>query len=107
MAFSSALIEQMWAMADTQPGIDGKTWRKDFAGAWIRKDQFGLHTEYGWVIDHIRPRSLGGGDDLRNLQPIHWRNNISKGTDYPKFRTIVSSVGSTNIHKEQRWQARD
>ena len=107
MAYSPSLIEKMWIKADPQQGVDHKMWRKDFAGAWIRKDQFGLHTEYGWGIDHIMPRSMGGGDEERNLQPIHWRNNLSKMDKYPEFRTIVSSNGNRNILKEQLWRATD
>lgn len=30
-------------------------------------------------IDHIRPRSLGGGDDLANLQVAHRACNLRKG----------------------------
>lgn len=35
--------------------------------------------EWGPSIDHITPRSLGGSDDLGNLQLAHWRCNRAKG----------------------------
>ena len=30
---------------------------------------------FGWYIDHIRPKSYGGGDELSNLRPLSFRNN--------------------------------
>ena len=40
-------------------------------------------SEYGWEIDHIEPVALGGGDELTNLQPLNWQNNVKKGDQYP------------------------
>jgi len=42
-------------------------------------------SKYGWEIDHIMPTSLGGTDDVGNLQPLHWENNRKKGDSYPWY----------------------
>ena len=96
-------IEIIWQKATSVAGYDDTKWRKDFAGAWIQRSQFGIRSEYGWEIDHLMPRSVGGSDEPSNLVPMHWRNNVVKSNDYPIFNSIVTSEGNHNIDKEQSW----
>lgn len=59
-------------------------WRTDICGSWICRSDYGRRdSEYGWEIDHIRPKSKDGSNLMRNLQPLHWRNNLRKGDKYP------------------------
>lgn len=98
------IIDQLWNLvAVKRNGVASSFWGKDLAGAWIRKDQFDKHSQYGWVIDHVKPKTLGGTDELDNLQPLHWRNNMEKGTNYPNFDTCISSAGEQNIIRVKRW----
>ncbi len=101
---SISIILRVWEKASSIPGYDPDIWRKDFAGAWIRKDSYGMHTKYGWEIDHLQPLSKGGTNDENNLTAIHWQNNITKGADYPKFNTSVTSEGNRNIEQRKKWQ---
>ena len=40
-------------------------------GAWIFRGHYGRKdSEYGWVIDHIKPLSEGGTNDISNLRPM-------------------------------------
>ena len=98
------MVERIWLTAHKEPGYDPSKWRKDFAGAWIRYDLYGIHQKYGWEIDHIVPRSHGGADTIDNLQPIHWQNNQMKGNNTPEFKTIITSEGNINIEKEKQWK---
>lgn len=39
---SKSIIDQIWLKATAVDGFNSDKWRKDFAGAWIQRDQFGL-----------------------------------------------------------------
>lgn len=103
---SKSIIDQIWLKATAVDGFNSDKWRKDFAGAWIQRDQFGLsglQAPFGWSIDHLKPRSMGGSDDVSNLLPLHWKNNVAKSNRYPEFKTVVTSLGNKNIEKERSW----
>jgi hypothetical protein len=52
----------------------------DFAGWEIRKGAHGQNgSRFGWNIDHILPKSMGGTDDLNNLQITHMDTNSERG----------------------------
>ena len=102
--FTEALIDQIWDKAKAVDGYDSNRWRQDLAGAWIKKDQYGIQSAYGWEIDHLRPHKVGGSDDLDNLNPLHWENNRTKGADYPEFKTSISSDGNKNITQIKSWR---
>ena len=101
--FSSEKIQQVWEKGTVVQGYDPSKWRKDFAGAWIRRDLYGGTHEYGGAIDHLRPRTTGGTDDIENLAPLHWRNNLTKAANYPNFYTVISSNGNKNVERRRRW----
>lgn len=98
------LIEQVWSNATQVEGRNPDLWRKDFAGAWIRRDQFGVSSKFGWVVDHIKPKSKGGDDMINNLQALHWRNNVSKGNQYLEVQTCITSDGDDNIYMIKKWR---
>lgn len=102
--FTDIQIDKVWAKASEVPGYDSNIWRKDFAGAWIRREYYGMLGKYGWEIDHLKPVVLGGTDDLSNLNPLQWQNNRSKGDDYPIFTTIIKAENNQNIEKNQEWR---
>lgn len=98
MQFSDEIKLQVWNRATAVEGFDPAIFRKDACGAWIIFNKYGLRDNpYGWEIDHVYPQSLGGDDNIRNLRAMHWRNNESKGNDYPSYIARTTSKGNTNV----------
>lgn len=75
----------VWEKAQIIPDVNKDLIRIDRCGALIRWDKYGeiIEKGFGWEIDHIRPVSLNGNDDLSNLQPLQWQNNRHKSDTFP------------------------
>lgn len=98
--FSDAQKLIAWQHANIVEGYDPNHVRKDVCGAWILWGKFG-HTDspFGWEIDYVLPRRLGGDEQDVNLMAIHYLNNRSKRDDYPSFLAAVTSQDNQNIKK--------
>lgn len=94
---------RVWEHASKVPGYNPSIWRKDFAGAWIRRDSYNCQSKYGWTIEAMIPLEYGGKFQLDNLEAIHWQNALSKGKDYPEFYSILTSEGNNNFKKKRKW----
>ena len=106
--FNEKTIEQVWELARTVEGFNPDMVRKDACGAWIMKNQYGNRDSiYGWEIDHVYPLSMGGTDDIINLRAMQWDNNLSKGDDYPVYKSKVQSEGNKNIYIEEQYTVND
>lgn len=104
--FSKETILEVWQKANTIDGVDSNEYRQDRAGAWIQFSMYGNTNDdlnFGWEVDHQKPKALGGSNNLSNLVPRQWLNNRTKGDDYPNFKTSVTSQGNKNIYKEESW----
>jgi hypothetical protein len=87
--FDEVTIEAVWQKGTPEP--DYPLFRKDCCGASMQRSKYGKTEQFGWEIDHIKPESQGGTDDLSNLQPLQWENNRHKGDDYPDWSCKVKS----------------
>lgn len=78
--YSDELLLAVWSKAEEVYGYDARIWRKDFAGAWIRYDHYGMKDSFGWQIDHKRPQAQGGTDDNKKS------STASVGKQFGKIR---------------------
>ena len=108
MEVTDNLKKRIWAKATVPVGYEITQLRKDVCGAWMQWDKYGDNTNpFGWHIDHIYPKSKLEAkripevkiDDEINLQPMNYRNNESKGDDYPEYNSVVTSKGLNNIEE--------
>lgn len=80
----STLADKVWEKAKKIQGKDPNKYRQDPYGNTMFKASYGKDTPMGWNIDHIKPKSKGGSDSLRNLQALNSKVNKSKGNSSKK-----------------------
>ncbi|GAB1351394.1 hypothetical protein MASR1M12_01240 [Erysipelotrichia bacterium] len=96
MAFDEETVGKVWEKGTAVPGYDPRVHRKDQCGAWMQFNERGnRNSALGWEIDHITPTSSGGGDQLSNLRPLQWENNVSKSDG--RLVCVVVSKGNANV----------
>lgn len=71
--------DRVWDHAQKARGKDPQLYRKDPYGRLIFKRSYGLDSEMGWTVDHIKPKSRGGSDATVNLQALSTKVNRVKG----------------------------
>lgn len=93
----SDIIWRVWARGEIFAGNDPVFWRRDVCGAWIFRSHYDRKdSEYGWVIDHIKPISKGDVDTISNLRPVQWENTVRRADG-----TIECRVTSTGVHNDK------
>lgn len=83
-SFDLDTVNMVWQKAKRIANSKTDSFREDICGSIIAKSAYGKTAhEYGWEIDHIKPVSKGGTDQIDNLQPLHWETNRAKSDTYP------------------------
>lgn len=96
-------IQEIWEKGIIVEGYNKDMYRQDFGGAWISREAHGdTNSILGWEIDHIYPIAKGGDNHIENLRPMNWRNNRSKGDDYPHYTADITSEDNKNIEKSTK-----
>lgn len=76
-------IEFAWEKANKIWYLDSEKWRKDVHGNKIYKYSYGKNSEYGWEIDHKKPKAKKGTNHKKNLQALKTSDNRKKSSKYP------------------------
>jgi hypothetical protein len=76
----SSLIDAAWEHGRVMPEADASIWRQDACGAWMRREQIGRQTEFGWKIRSLSTSAEQTPDDLR---PFQWRNDFEVASGHP------------------------
>ncbi len=86
----------VWCNGEIDKNNDKNDFRKDVCGAWIKLSAHGdRQSDFGWEIHHIKAESKGGSNNISNLIPLHWKNNLDTGDD-DKITCTVTSNGNKN-----------
>ena len=71
--------------------------RKDCLGNLVRYQDYGKRTSpFGWELDFIKPRQLGGDSNPDNLQALHWKANAAKSDQLP-VGLVTAAVIDTSV----------
>ena len=94
---SPDVIWEVWAKGEIFAGNDPVFWRRDVCGAWIFRSHYDRRdSEYGWVIDRIKPIAEGNADTISNLRPVQWENTTRRADG-----TIECRITSTGVHNDK------
>lgn len=74
----STQLEKLWLLAKKRAGYDPAKVRTDPYGKIMLKSRYGKTGRGGCQIDHIKPKSKGGSDGIRNKQLLSSHINMSK-----------------------------
>lgn len=109
MVVNEDLILEVWNKGIIDERYPSDLVRKDACGAYIKFDKFGDRGSiFGWEIDHICPASVLQDkgisqaliDDMQNLRPLNWKNNLSKGCNYPFYTAVMIADDEAATNKE-------
>ena len=81
--YSEGRLKEIWNKGHVISNKDKELYRKDDCGNEIYWSSYGKQSDMGWEVDHIKPESKEGSNNLRNLRPLHHEENARKGNAYP------------------------
>ena len=81
----------------SQTQLNAWEFRKDCLGNLVRYADFGnRHSPFGWELDYIVARAMGGSTDPENLQALHWKATAARSDAIPAGLLRGSNVAAVN-----------
>jgi hypothetical protein len=92
MTMLEDLKRACWAKTSPVSGqMNAWEFRKDCLGNLVRYNDFGnRHSPFGWELDQIVSKALGGLTDPENLQALHWKANAAKKEHIPRGLAVAA-----------------
>lgn len=60
----------------------------DFTGRKVKKSDYLIENQVGWVVSYIKPLSLGGKDHTDNMIILNHNTAYEKADNYPIFEVV-------------------
>lgn len=101
----------VWNKAPIARAYKSSEVRLDPCKALMHWSEYGNRdSEYGWEIDHVVPEQLLESkgvprnviDNIDNLRPMHWNNNLKKSNAFPVYSANMTMVGGVNYDNAYR-----
>ncbi len=95
MVLLEDLKRAAWARTSPVAGqLNSWEFRKDCLGNLVRYNDYGKRTSpFGWELDYIKPRQVGGDTKPENLQALHWKANAAK-SEIPAALMAAAAVAT-------------
>jgi hypothetical protein len=93
MTMLEDLKRAAWARTSPVSGqMNSWEFRKDALGNLVRYGDFGnRHSPFGWELEYIVSRALGGSTDAENLQALHWKAGARPPQLEPRLQTVAEA----------------
>ena len=72
----------------------------DFTGRKVKRDDYLVENQVGWVVTYMRPLNQGGTPDEGNTIILHHHTAFEKGDSYPEF--YVDSIKYVVKHEVEQ-----
>jgi len=76
-----------------------KEYAYDFTGKKIKRSDYNVKNQVGWVVTYLKPLELGGKPDLGNVIIMHHRTCEGRGNQYPTV--VIDNQVYNIIHDEK------
>ncbi len=60
----------------------------DFTGRKIKRSDYLVENQVGWVVSYVRPLELGGNTDEGNTIILNHNTAYEKASNYPEFEVV-------------------
>jgi hypothetical protein len=91
----STMMDHKEALKIWEHEFGDKEYSYDFTGKKIKRSDYLVKNQVGWVVTYLKPLELGGEPNISNTIIMHHRTFEERGTQYPQ---VIIDNRIYNIH---------